>query len=198
MRAIAGLACFAVACTGHWTDGVPPPDAAVSYTLRSLTDVCDDNPTLTGQRALAIVMPRYTATYTPLHGGAPSMLVQTVAYDAGTITCHPAMTNIELSTDASLDLAVHAAVATSDGLFDESFAATISLPADVQDSLAFDGSVAIADLHGTYAPMIPGSWQSHDVDFGGMLAAAGTTSGTVVEGASTADGGETGNAGSWL
>lgn len=182
---------------GHGSGGTVLPDAAPqAIELASLSDVCEGNPALTGQHVLAIMQPSYSATFTPNGPGATSALALGFGYQGGAITCHPAQNNIEVSMPASLDLAVHASVSTSDGVFNESFAATVTLSAGLTTLLAFDGQVLIADLHGTFAPAIGGTWNVHDVDFGGQMDTS-TTTGSVVEQASNGNFGETRGAGGW-
>lgn len=197
MVRLVGTLLVAAACTGHGSGGVSP-DAALpeSIELGSLSDVCVGNAALTGQHILAIVQPSYSSTFTPNGAGATSALALSFAYNAGAITCHPAQSNIEVSTPASLDLAMNAHISTSDGMFDESFAATVTMSAGLPTLLAFDGQVLIADLHGTFVPAIAGTWNVHDVDFGGQIDTS-TTTGSVVEQASNGNFGETREAGGW-
>jgi hypothetical protein len=173
------------------------PDAAPqSVQLGALSDSCDGDASLTGEHVLSVLMPSYTATYTSNGGGAMSMLSLAVTYSGGMITCHPAQDG-EVDEPASLDLAVHATVATSDGLFDEAFDATVSMTSGFASQIGIDGSVAISDLRGTFKPAIAGAWMSHDVSFGGQMLAAGSTSGSIVEQAANGDFGETREAGGW-
>jgi hypothetical protein len=197
MTRAAAFVWLAAACSTHSTGGAQVDASPTSIVLGSPSDSCAGMSTLTGDQALSILMPNYTATYTPISGGAPSALALAVTYNGGAITCHPAQDNPEASQGPLLDLAVHATLSTSDGTFQESFDATITLQADVQSSLAFTATVAIADLHGSFTPAIGGTWDMHDLAFGGQLLAAGTTNGSIEEQAFSADYGQVDGAGSW-
>jgi hypothetical protein len=196
MVRLLGTLFVTAACAGHGSGGVSPDAAPRSIQLGSLSDVCEGNAALTGQRVLAMLQPTYSATFTPNGAGATSAFALAFAYNSGAITCHPAQSSIEVDMPASLDLAVHASAATSDGLFDESFDATVTISAGLPSLLSFDGQVLIADLHGTFTPTISGTWNVHDVDFGGQMEAS-TTTGAVVEQASNGNFGETREAGGW-
>jgi hypothetical protein len=196
MVRIAASVLVTAACTSHGAGAVQPDATPQTVQLGSTSDPCDGVASLTGQLVLSVLKPSYTATFTPNGTGAASALSLTVSYSGGTITCHAAQ-NGEVDMPASIDLAVQAHLSTSDGLFDESFDATVSMTAGAPSLLGFDGSVAIAELHGTFKPVITGSWTIHDVAFGGQMLAAGSTSGSIVEQASAGNFGETRGAGGW-
>jgi hypothetical protein len=163
--------CMLAACGSHASVTADAPERA---TLDSLSAVCSDSPTLTGQHVLSLLSPQYDATYTPTGGVATSLSLVTT-YDNGAILCIPAVDNPADSAAASISLTITLELATGDGTFDESLSATVALTEGIDDtSLSLNAYEAIADLHGTFIPVIAGMWDTHFVAFIGQLI-AGTT-----------------------
>ena len=179
--------------------GGPTPDAAPQSTvLGSLSDTCAGITGFDGQQAVSMLKAAYSATYSPIPTGTgtSSTAAITVTYSNGQIVCNTPYGGDDAMAP-SITLGVQASFATSDGAFNEHFAATVTLSSQGNGPLALLGTVPMASLHGTYTPKITGTWTTHDVSFGGMIQAAGTTSGTVEEQASTGNMGQVIGAGSW-
>jgi hypothetical protein len=163
--------CLLAACGSHAS---VTPDAPERTTLGSLSAVCSDSPTLTGQHVLSLLSPQYGATYTPT-GGVATSLSLVATYDNGAILCIPAVDNPADPAAASISLTITLELATGDGMFDESLSAAVALTEGLPDtSLALNAYEQIADLHGTFMPVITGMWDTHFVAFVGQLVAGAT------------------------
>jgi hypothetical protein len=193
---------WVVAACGHQrqatgTPDAPPADAAPqSVVLGSLTDACAGIAGFDGQQAVSMLKAAYSATYSPIPSGTASTLSLVVTYSTGQITCNTPYGG-ELDMPPSITLGVQASFATSDGTFNEQFAAQLTLSSQSNGELGFAGTVPIASLHGTYAPQLAGTWTTHDVSFGGQIYAGGTTTGSIEEQAATGNIGQVTGAGNW-
>jgi hypothetical protein len=196
------LACSQAAGTG--TDG--GTEASGPIVLRSLKDLCDSEPQLTGNNVLSLLRSYYGATFTPTSGSPSTLELFITTTNAPTIICHPHVVSTGGPPDvpASIDVGVQATFTTTDKMFNESFGALVTLNAGANgQSLAFLGVEPVTAIQGTFQPAITGTWTTHDLSFGGTLLVTvpdggpGTTNGLVEEQASGGNAGKVQGAGSW-
>jgi hypothetical protein len=167
------------------TDATPGGDSGSGgeTVLGSLTDTCDGETSLTGQSILdAVSNVTFTGTFTPQGSTSTSPITIQFAYAGGQIVCHHAFTCACGAPDmpAKIDLHVQTTLVTGDGTFDETFESVISksAPPGLPD-LSFTGSEPVASLGGTYQPVITGTWDAHEISFGGDITPSAADAGTL-------------------
>jgi hypothetical protein len=177
-------------------DGGPIGNGGV-VKLATLDDPCDGQSALTGRSILDLLLSSYAATYTAQGATTGTALTITTTYQAGDILCHPHFSSCAQcgapDMIAYIELEVATTFSTADGTFAESFTARVRSPG----GLSLQGYVAIDQLHGSFHPAIAGSWDTHQVSFGGDLGSTGATQGSVVEQVSRSNMGQTLGAGAW-